>query len=118
MNQTWNAKTLREMAERAYNYRWEIGKDHFESLFTFMETLELAEANDIDISTPQKFQNLVTAIRNEYNKLESEKAADFRNTHARQSKKKGSRGGLSKKDWSKYVWIKPDKWDSEYLPVF
>jgi hypothetical protein len=88
--QSWDTKALRKMAERAYNYRYYIGKDQFQSLFRFMEILELAEANDIDISDPQKFQNFITRLRTEYEKIQSEKSEEFRKTHARQSKKKSS----------------------------
>jgi hypothetical protein len=65
MTQTWDAKTLKAMAQRAYNYHSELGKHEFQSLFRFVEILELAEAAGVDVSNPQNFQNFITKIRSE-----------------------------------------------------
>lgn len=71
LNQSWNAKTLRRMAEKAYTNRWYIGKDYFDALFTFIDTLEFANANNVNISTPILFEKFLTDTRKKYDVVES-----------------------------------------------
>jgi len=117
MTQTWDAKTLKAMAERAYNYRASIGKDQFQSLFRFVEVLELAEVTGVDISTPQAFQNFITQIRTEHERRGNRCADEFRNKHAKPTQRKDLRN-LTKKDWSKFIGIVCSGCPNDYMPVF
>ena len=119
MVQKWDAKTLKKMAERAYNYREDIGKDGFQSLFRFVQVLELAEAAEIPLETPQDFQNLITKIRDEYNKTQNERADKFRDTHMHPTKRADLRK-LSKKDWRRYlgIFLEDCTNDDVYYPSF
>jgi hypothetical protein len=105
MTQTWDAKTLEEMAKRAYNYRWKAGKNEFHVLFAFIEVLQIAEQKGIDVSTPQNFQNLLTKLRSEQEKVDRTAGDEFRKKHTKPTKKKEIGGGMTKKEWTEYVFM-------------
>lgn len=94
---------LREFADRAYNYRWKVGKAEFKAIYAIIDILEYAEKNNVDISTPQKFQNLLTKLRDLQQKLDEEAGSKYFKEHSKKSKRKEFRMGLSKKDWHDYI---------------
>ncbi len=95
----FDVKTLREMTNRAYNYRRYIGKDQFKAAYAILEIFDFADTHDIDISDPQKFQNLLTKLQKEQDKIDRDECRRFRDKH-----RKISKGGkLSKKDFSEWV---------------
>lgn len=96
-------KLLREFADRAYNYRWKTGKDQFRALYIMIEILEYAEKHQIDVSTPQAFQNLLTKLRDEQRKRDNEASAKFLKEHAKPSLRGKRYRGLKHKDWSDFI---------------
>ena len=96
-------KLLREFADRAYNYRWQTGKDQFRALYVVIEILEFAEKSQIDVSTPQAFQNLLTKLRDEQRKRDEEARAGFLKTHSKPSLRGKRYRGLKHRDWADFL---------------
>lgn len=104
MTQSWNAETLHEMVKRAYNYRYhKASKFEFEILFNFIEILKVAEKNNVDINTPDKFQNFIQKLRAEQERLDSEAYDNFRKNHKRPTEKKNPK--LKKKHSMPFIFM-------------
>jgi hypothetical protein len=98
-----DVKLLRECADRAYNYRWKIGKDEFRGLYGLIQILEYAETKGIEIKTAQDFQNLLTKLQGEQKKLDNEAQEKYLKKHSKPSLKGKKYCGLKNKDWRDWI---------------